>query len=220
MKKILLLTLLLLTFPAHASALELNERDHNDVLRAQYYLSQINTMKTNFMQISPYFTTTSPTAVSYGTLYLNRPGAARWEYETPNKMLIIIKDDQLSYYDYDLDQVSYKDIEDEVMLSLLTKADIKFFGADLLVTEFARDEYGFNILLERTDHQERKPEEREQLLMTFLEHPLRLKRMKFRDVNGYITTIELEDIKANIELDKDLFTFKSPRIFQPKSRKN
>ncbi|WP_295385424.1 outer membrane lipoprotein chaperone LolA [uncultured Thiodictyon sp.] len=43
-----------------------------------------------------------------GTFYLQRPGRFRWEYETPNKQVIIADGKRVYLHDLDLDQVSHQ----------------------------------------------------------------------------------------------------------------
>jgi outer membrane lipoprotein carrier protein len=44
-----------------------------------------------------------------GTFYLQRPGRFRWEYQTPNKQVIIADGKRVYLHDLDLDQVSHQD---------------------------------------------------------------------------------------------------------------
>lgn len=44
-----------------------------------------------------------------GTFYLQRPGRFRWEYQTPNKQVIIADGKRIYLHDLDLDQVSHQD---------------------------------------------------------------------------------------------------------------
>jgi len=46
-----------------------------------------------------------------GTLYLQRPGRFRWEYDTPNKQVIVADGKRVYLHDLDLDQVSHQSEE-------------------------------------------------------------------------------------------------------------
>jgi outer membrane lipoprotein carrier protein len=46
-----------------------------------------------------------------GTFYLQRPGRFRWEYQTPNKQVIVADGKRVYLHDLDLDQVSHQSQE-------------------------------------------------------------------------------------------------------------
>jgi outer membrane lipoprotein-sorting protein len=76
-----------LTLPtlAHAQLLppNLSRKEQEQVKRATRYLQDLGSAKGRFVQ------TASQGAISRGTLYLNRPGKARFEYDPPAQMLVV-----------------------------------------------------------------------------------------------------------------------------------
>lgn len=68
---------------ANAQVQSLPRREQEQVKRATAYLQQLTTAKGRFVQTNARGTATQ------GTLYLNRPGKARFEYDAPAQMLVV-----------------------------------------------------------------------------------------------------------------------------------
>lgn len=83
------------------------------------YLNSIHDLSADFVQIN------HNQVEQGGKFYLSRPDKMRWDYIYPRKTTLLLNDDQLIYYDYKLDQVSYFKNK-EKFLSLLTKKKISF----------------------------------------------------------------------------------------------
>ena len=69
--------------------------------------------------------------IRYGKLLISKPGKIRCEYLKPSPMLLIINDNRLTYYDQDLDEVSYSSSDINV-LKLLAQNEINFNNLDLV----------------------------------------------------------------------------------------
>lgn len=213
--KLLLIGLYLL-LPGTASALELSHEGKYRIIQAQQYLNDITTMTSKFVQISPYQKNNrANTVMSYGKMFLSRPGKARWEYEIPSPMLIVIKDGRLAYHDIELDQVSYTSVDGE-LFSFLTEENVDFFSGDLEIASMFTDDHGFRFILqkpvEKTEGDDKA--RTEQLSLTFLEHPLRFKSFQYKDQNGMVTTVEFKDPEYGMDIDDEQFIFKNPRAFK------
>ncbi len=77
------------------------------------YLSQIKKLQTDFKQIS-YDRQGRPAETSTGKFYLSRPGRFRWDYQKPYIQEIVAKDNQVWFYDADLEQVTIKNLDDSL----------------------------------------------------------------------------------------------------------
>ena len=84
-----------------APAPRLSDADRADIARIERYLNDIRTLKTKFNQTNPDGSATS------GTIYVQRPGRMRVEYDAPNPVLVVSTGVWLIYNDKRLGQVSY-----------------------------------------------------------------------------------------------------------------
>ena len=74
-----------------------------EIWMIEKYLNSYQTLIANFKQ--------SNGRVSYGKLMIAKPEKIRCEYLDPSKLLLIIKNNQVTFYDYDLDEASYASME-------------------------------------------------------------------------------------------------------------
>jgi outer membrane lipoprotein-sorting protein len=215
--RILLCLIILLVAPT-SQAVELPEKAQKLVSKAEQFLNSTKTMQAKFTQITPQ---TGGGNVASGKMYMKRPGRIRWEYNSPQKIMILLRGNNVTFHDIDLDQVSYGSI-DNVLGSLLAQEDIKFNSDTLMVTEVREDDAGFHITLRQRTGEEKEDgtrEGREQLILTFTEKPfLSLVRLKIYEPNGRINTVQFSNIKYNKEIDENLFVFKDPNFFNRKRR--
>ena len=82
--------------PAHAA---LSDEDMADVARVEQYMDNIITMQARFEQVEP------DGKLSFGHIYLRKPGRLRVEYDPPIPILLVADGGLLSYYDKDLDEL-------------------------------------------------------------------------------------------------------------------
>jgi len=73
--------------------------------RVNRYLSGINSLKADFVQYT-FNADRSKMMEAHGTLYLQRPGRFRWEYDSPTKQIIIADGQRVYLHDLELRQVS------------------------------------------------------------------------------------------------------------------
>lgn len=190
--------------PAHLSAEE--KKRVNEV---EEYLSSINTIVADFVQIAPSGEYTS------GTFQLKRPGKMRWEYDPPTPILMVADGDFLVFYDYELEQESYIPM-DSTLAGFLAREEIRF-GRDVVIVEFKKGPGSLRIALV----QRKKPDEGK-LTLEFSTEPLQLRNMLVKDAVGQETTVALNNARYGMELDDKLFVFESqkfkPRIGEKKKR--
>lgn len=198
-----LLAILLLTFvlPGAATARLANE-DMADVSRVEQYLNQITTLKARFLQIA------ANGAQAEGVAYLSRPGKMRLDYMPPNPIQVFAKDGMLVYFDRQLQQTSYVDV-DQTPAGVLVRPQIRLTGGDITVTAVRRGRGLLELDLVRT-----KDPGAGSITLIFEEHPFGLKQWRVRDSQGQVTTVSLFDIQTGIKLDPSLFHFVDPQ-FRP-----
>lgn len=161
------------------------------------YLNSIDTAVAEFMQVAPDGT------ISTGMFYLDRPGHLRWQYEPPTPVLIIADGDRLIYYDYELEQVSYLDIED-TLAGFLARDTIDFSG-DVQAVKLEEEAQAVRVTLER-----RGDPDQGQLTLIFTERPMILRKLEVRDTLGKLTHVALNNLKLGVELEDALFEFRDP----------
>ncbi|MCK7583023.1 MAG: outer membrane lipoprotein carrier protein LolA [Chromatiales bacterium] len=75
--------------------------------RVDDYLKGLNSLKADFEQFT-FNAERTQMMQRRGTLYLQRPGRFRWEYEGPNKQIIIADSQRVYVHDVELKQVSHQ----------------------------------------------------------------------------------------------------------------
>lgn len=186
-----LLSLLIMTlaFPAQAS-----------VEKIEDYLSNLKTMTADFKQKDPAGT------ISTGKFQLKRPKKMRWQYNPPTPILMITRGNFLTYYDYDLDQVS--DIPlDDTLLSILSRQEVDFKNSDLAVAEHYEEGGYETITLEEKDAPENGS-----LSLVFKQSPMQLVHLAVTDATQGTTQISLSNIARDMKLSDKIFEFKDPRV--------
>ncbi len=168
--------------------------------RLEAYLSGIKTIVADFNQIAP------DGALTSGKFYLKRPKQMRWQYNPPTPILMVTRGNFLTYYDYELDQVSDIPLED-TLLSFLSQSNISFRDKTIKITKLTQAPGVIQLTLVQSS----KPTEGS-LMLEFSDHPLRLYNMQVTDATGQTTSIALNNARFDMTLEDDVFAFKDPRI--------
>lgn len=165
----------------------------NDMQRIEDYLNRINTLVSNFTQVD------TDGVRSDGTFYLSRPGKLRWEYFPPSPVLIIAKGSLLTYYDKELDQVSYISL-DESLSGFLTRQHISFASDDIKILRFEKENNRISVTIAQ-----KKSEEEGELTLTFREDVIELLGMSVLDAIGKRTDITFTTVVYDKPLEDKLF---------------
>ena len=164
------------------------------------YLNGLSTIKSDFLQISTNGNTVK------GTFYLARPdsknknGRFRFEYASA-PILLITQDDNLIYFDKELNQVTRIDIDDTPLKFLLEKT-VKIDPENIL--DIKKEGGTTKVKLKEKG----KPEE---LTLVFKNSPFSLKEWIVKDVQRIETTVTLMRPKYGAKIDDKLFEFKRPK---------
>ncbi|MCG6895662.1 MAG: outer membrane lipoprotein chaperone LolA [Thiocapsa sp.] len=75
--------------------------------RVNDYLAGLSSLRAEFEQFTFNAERTQMTE-SHGTLYLQRPGRFRWEYDSPSRQIIIADGNRVYLHDLELKQVSHQ----------------------------------------------------------------------------------------------------------------
>ncbi len=176
----------LLARPAAAQAIPLN--------RISNYFNALETLEARFTQVNP------DGSRSTGTLYIHRPGRARFEYDPPDRSLVMAGGGQLAIFDGRSNRrrpEQYPLRETPLTVILERRVDLaqsgvveSHSGTPAATTVVARD-----------------PERPEigRIALVFAEDPLRLTGWMTEDGSGAVTRVEMADPRTGHTLAARLF---------------
>lgn len=200
-RRVLALGLAALPLPALAqkpAASPLSAADRALIDSAAAYLQGLTEAKGRFVQ------TDARGAKTQGTLYLKRPGKARFEYDKPSGLLVVSDGGNVSIADSRLKTFEAYPLM-ATPLSLFLARQIKLDKA-INVTRVTRMADGFAI----TARDGRKEAEG-QITLTFSGAPLALIGWTVTDAQGASTRIRLTSLERASGLAPSLFVLKDPR---------
>lgn len=182
--------------PAFAAV---SDADQAIIKQANAYLDQVHTLKAHFVQNA------ADGSQSEGTIYLDRPGKLRLDYDPPSPIQVITKDNTLVYYDKSLQQVSYVDI-DSTLAGVLVQPHVDLNGKDLEAIGVVHQPGTDRItVIKRGDPSQGK------ITLVFTEKPFELRQWQVVDPQGQITQVTLYDAQSGLSFDQELFVFHDPR---------
>lgn len=190
-----------LAVPAFAQqrpAPALSTADAALVQSAATYLETLVEAKARFVQTDPRG------ARSQGTLWLKRPGKARFEYDAPTGLLVVSDGGNVSIQNTRLKTFDRYPLM-ATPLSLFLARQIRL-DRGVAVTRVARYADGFAITARDGG---RKAEG--QIVLTFASTPLRLTGWTVSDAQGQATRVELSGLERVSGLPKSLFVLEDPR---------
>lgn len=182
---------------AHAA---LAPADQALVDKATAYLQSLQSARGKFVQTDARGSQTT------GSLYLQRPGKARFEYESPSNLLVVSDGRVVSVADKRLKTVNRY---------FLSQTPLKLFLADEIrldrgvhIAGVKRLNDGFEITA-----QDRAGKTKGQIVMVFSDNPVQLIGWTVTDARNAPTRVRLTSLVRASGLDPDLFKapFPSPR---------
>lgn len=193
---------LILAFAAAAVAgpalAGLSPDDQQLVTRATAYLEGLKEAKARFVQ------TDARGQTSQGTVYLKRPGKARFAYDPPSGLLVVSDGGTVSVADSRLKTFDKYPLM-ATPLSLFLAKTIRF-DRGVQVTSVTRAADGFTIAA-----RDGRRQTAGQIALTFRDNPLVLAGWTVTDAQRRTTRVELIDLAAASGLSSDLFYLKDPR---------
>ena len=199
------LALAALPLPAVAARPALKPLGADDqalVDRAGLYLQGLKEAKGGFVQTDPRG------AVTLGTVYLKRPGRARFAYEPPSGLLVVadganvaVADSRLKTFD------SYPLMA--TPLSIFLARQIRL-DRGIVISTVTRLGDGFSITA-----RDGKKEAEGQITLTFADQPLSLIGWTVTDAQGQSTRIRLTGFSPTSGLDPALFVLRDSRARAP-----
>ena len=171
----------------------------------QTYMEKVQSLEADFVQRAPNGN------LARGTLYMERPGHIRFDYQDDIPFLVVADGKTLNFIDYEIGQITKWPVKDTPLRALLgTSTDLASINAHI---EFEPSGLKGLIALAASDVDQ--PELGE-ITVYFEEAPdlpggLKLLSWVVLDAKGEITTVELSRQEANVELAENLWDFEDPR---------
>ncbi|HZQ39210.1 MAG TPA: outer membrane lipoprotein carrier protein LolA [Rhizomicrobium sp.] len=164
------------------------------------YLNSIHSLKARFVQIGPEGGTDS------GTLYIQKPGQIRFEYNPPSALLIVATNGRVYVKNSRLNTLDTYDLSDTPLGLLLNQnVDLKLNRAVMGVN----DQNGMVTVQARTSTNRNNSN----ITMMFSSPGLELRQWTVRDNQGGTTTVALQSLQTGVAIDPALFAppQKAPR---------
>ncbi|HET6158071.1 MAG TPA: outer membrane lipoprotein carrier protein LolA [Dongiaceae bacterium] len=179
-------------FAETAQAAQLTDSDKADIARVEGYLNSLSTVKASFQQY------TENEGLSFGRIYLRRPGRLRVEYDPPSEILLVADGTLLSYYDAELNHIEQVPLNLSPMWFLL-REDVEL-GGDVTVTSFKRAANTVLIGLVQSDEPDAGS-----VLLELGDKPMELRQWTIRDSAGGQVRVGLYDAEFGVALEPGLF---------------
>lgn len=176
----------------------LSPADQALVDKAAAYLQGLTEARGRFIQTDAMGKTTQ------GTVYLKRPGRARFEYDAPSGMVVVADGATVTVADSRLMTFNRYPLG-STPLSLFLARNIRL-DRSVAITGVERIPGGFVIIAR--DGNRRTPG---QLALTFQESPMALSSWAVTDAQGRTTRVKLIGLERTSGLAKALFTPHDPR---------
>jgi outer membrane lipoprotein-sorting protein len=189
---------LVATGPTTASPIGLSQQDQADITRIEAYLNGIRALKARFLQIAP------DGGISRGTVWLERPGRMRFEYDKPSPLLLVAGHGLVVFHDDQLQQTSNIPIS-STPLGILLADNVSFSGA-VTLTGLSRLPGEMTLRVVRTA----SPADGS-LTLTFADKPLTLTQWTVEDAQHRETRVTLNDVQLGGQFDPSLFVYIDPR---------
>jgi outer membrane lipoprotein-sorting protein len=174
------------------------QKDELDKISAA--LNAIHSLKARFVQIGP------EGGMDQGTLYIQKPGQIRFEYNPPSALLIVATEGRVYVKNSRLNTVDHYDLSDTPLGLLLNQnVDLKTNKAVMGIV----DQPGMVIVQARTSTNRNNSN----ITMMFSSPGLELRQWTVRDNQGGNTTVALQNLETGAAIDPSLFTppQKAPR---------
>ncbi|WP_282158890.1 LolA family protein [Shimia thalassica] len=171
--------------PACAEKLSLNDLSK--------YLNRMKTAEARFTQIN------DDGSISTGTLFLKRPGKARFEYNPPEKALVLVSANNVAIFDGRSNQPPEQYPLHRTPLSVILARNVDLSRANMVV---GHDYDGTATIVTAQD-----PEHPEygNIQLRFTDSPVELRQWIINDGNGGRTTVVLGDTQVGIPIKNKIF---------------
>ncbi len=143
---------------------------------------------------------------STGTMLFERPGKFRWIYKTPYEQLIVGDGDKVWFYDEDLNQVTVRQLD----IAIGSSPAALLAGNSAIEENFDITELGVQNQIKWLEAIPKTSESSFEFIQLGFSQDGTLQLMVLRDNFGQTTLLTFTELKQNIDLPADTFTFVPP----------
>ncbi len=183
-----------LSLPVSAEKLSLN--------RISAYLNKFTTAQGGFTQIN------NDGTISTGTIFIKRPGRVRFEYNPPDKSLVMAGGGQVAIFDGKSNQGPEQYPLKRTPLNLILQKNVNLARAKMVVAHTS-DGKSTTVVAQDPKHPEYG-----QIRLLFTSNPIELRQWVIVDGSGGETTLILNELTKGVQLRSTLFNI----VFEAEKR--
>lgn len=189
-----------LTAPSQA-AYRITAQDRADIGRIEAYLNTVNSLRSNFVQLS------TGGRFAEGTIYIDRPKRMRLQYKKPGNIQVYANGNWLAHVDTDLEAVWHVPLK-STPAAFLVRDKISLSG-DITVQRVMRDARTISVSVVQTAEPDAG-----RIVFTFSDSPLALRKWTVTDAQGVSTSVTLVAPAFNVAIPRDVFVFDETKFDQ------
>jgi len=164
------------------------------IAKISAYLNATRTAKSKFTQIN------GDGSISTGTLYIQRPGRMRFEYDPPDAALVMAGGGKVAIFDLKSNEPPQQFPLKRTPLSVILAKNVDLGQANM-ITAHVGDDTTTTITAQDPKHPEIG-----HIQLVFTDNPVELRQWVITDEAGSQTTVILGDTVAGLKLSSDLFS--------------
>jgi len=172
--------LMVLSGPAGAAELSLNQISD--------YLNSFTTARGDFTQLN------DDGSISTGRIFIKRPGRARFEYDPPNKALVIAGQQSVAIFDPKSNAGPEVYPLNQTPLSVILKETVDLAGSDMVVDR------GYDGTATSVTAMDPENAEYGNIQLVFTDNPVQLRQWVINDQAGGATTVVLGNMEFGLDL--------------------
>ena len=172
--------LMVLSGPAGAAELSLNQISD--------YLNSFTTARGDFTQLN------DDGSISTGRIFIKRPGRARFEYDPPNKALVIAGQKSVAIFDPKSNAGPEVYPLNQTPLSVILKETVDLAGSDMVVDR------GYDGTATSVTAMDPENAEYGNIQLVFTDNPVQLRQWVINDQAGGATTVVLGNMEFGLDL--------------------
>lgn len=180
----------------------LTEQDRADLARIEAYLDGLRTLTARFVQVD------ARGGVAEGTLWLQRPGRMRFEYDPPAQILLVADGTFVIFHDKAVRQTSHIPIG-ATPLAVLLAERIRLTGGDVVPVRVERVPGVIQVTLVRAGRSGEGS-----ITLSFNDPPLELRQWTVVDAQAQAVRVSLFNARIGGRFDPALFRFVDPEFFR------
>lgn len=190
--------------PVPQRKIEFTAEQQANLAKVSSYLNSIHTLKSNFAQLGPQG------QIDQGTLYIEKPGRMRFEFQPPSSLLIVSTGGKVYVKNGRLNAVSRYDLSD-TPLGILLNDDVNLLRNPAILD--VEEQSGALLVRARTSTNRNQSN----ILLVFAYPQIELRQWVVRDNQGGSTTVALSGTQSGVTLDDELFAVpvKTPAATKP-----